>query len=148
MYPLGILAGLLLLFSFISGSNFNTAIADKRAAHTSYVSGQLRAYGSYVAAYARANPGANGGVSDATVGVPSWLSKPPGMSGYVTGGRAFVYIKPPTIAEANEIARSCGGSLMCGVTRSSSLYIPGESSPASVTLPSSIPVSGALVLVL
>lgn len=147
MYPLGILAGLLLLYSFLSVSNFNTAIADGKAAHTSYVSGHLRAYGSYVAAYARANPSADGGVSDAAVGVPSWLEKPPGMAGYVTGGRAFVYITPSTIAEANAIARKCGGSLLCGVTRSSSLFVPGAMSPVSVALPSSIPANGALVLV-
>lgn len=148
MYPLSILAGLLLLFSFLSVTNFNRSIAENHVTQTNYVGGQLRAYGSFVAAYARANPGASGGVSDASAGVPSWLIKPPGMAGVVTGGRAFIYFVPPTLAEANEIARGCGGSLMCGVTRSSLLYIPGESSPASVTLPAGIPVSGALVLVL
>ncbi|MEJ7745707.1 MAG: type IV pilus biogenesis protein PilM [Luteimonas sp.] len=148
MYPIGILAGLLLLYSFISISNFDRAINENRISQTNFVSGQLRAYGSYVAAYARANPSANGSVSDAAAGVPAWLTRPPGMTGLASGGRGYVYFMPYTLAEGNEIARNCGGSLICGVTRSSLLYIPGESTPVPMAMPAGIPANGALVLVL
>jgi len=142
------LAGLLLLFGFLSTNNYQRAIDNNNTSYALFVSGQLRAYGSYVAAYARANPGFDGNVTDAAAGVPAWLHRPTGMVGWAKAGKAFAYFAPSTTAQAFEFARNCGGSLTCGVTRSGSLYLPGESSPVSITLPSAIPANGALVLVL
>lgn len=143
-----VLAGLLLLFGFLSVSNFERTMAENHSSHVQFVAGHMRAYGAYVAAYAQANPSANGGVSDAAIALPTWLARPVGMTAYVRSGQAFIYYMPASVAQANEIARSCGGSLKCGVTRSRSLFLPGSSAAVLTGLPTPIPANGALVLVL
>ena len=148
MYPYALLAGLLLLFAYLTSANIDLALAQREDAQQQHMAGQLKAYGSFVAAYAQANPSASGAVADAAAGVPAWLTRPAGMQNRVQSGRAYIFWSASSEAEAFAIARECGFGLTCGVTRSGSIVLPGEATPLSVALPGGIPASGAVVLIL
>lgn len=104
--------------------------------------------GRYAAAYAGAHDTATGGVSPATVGVPSWYTPYPGIRAYVNSGSAYVYYSAtsnPSPAEA--LTYVAGPGITAGIMASGAIRDgTGRSLPTSVQVPSGIP-DGAMVLV-
>jgi|SRR6185437_8330904 len=66
------------------------------AAQDAAVSKNFAVYANAMSTYAKSHTGFTGQVTNAAASVPSWFSPLPGMTNYLSGGVAYVYVAPPS----------------------------------------------------
>lgn len=102
------------------------------------ISGSMAVYHSYVVAYAEANPGVTGSVSDAALGLPSWFNKVAGVSNYVSGGKGYVYYASPPGELAHQLLSDTSNSIFVGVKQGGYVINP-LSGQSTIAVPAAIP---------
>lgn len=109
------------------------------------LSRSLLIYRSAAAQYAQSNPGFTGVAVDSALNLPSWFSKPSGITAYLVAGQSYTYFSGvvPAGLAASLVDRTL--SVVVGVNRSGELISP-RSGQTGITLPSLIP-DGAIVAV-
>lgn len=107
----------------------------------------LRIYRRAVGNYADSNPGFDGAVGDAALGLPAWYRKPRGMGNVIAGGRVYVYFDGGANPEPLPALREMMGvpSALAGIKRGGRLASPAV--VKAFALPAVIP-EGSIVFVL
>lgn len=146
MNGLSIAAALILAYLLMLANWAEDAQAQHIEVRVNLTSEHLRAYGSFLRAYAHANPGANTQITNnAVLNLPTWYAPRSDIAGGVLNGKAFAYFVPSGDAEGFAIARAGGANSRAGVKVSGALKLPGSGTSAGA-LPSYIP-NGAVVYV-
>jgi len=139
---------LIVLALALAGAGTTAYVKSDRKAHNDeivFLSDHVRTYANYVSTTARNNPGLTGTLTREQANVPAFLQLEPTVSNYVTGGVAYVYFTPDSLADGNEIARKCGDSIVCGVKNASNRIVQPGSGDDALPAPASAPV-GSFVM--
>ncbi len=144
MYGMGFLMALLTLYMLFMTAWLNMFGAAATATRITVDAGHMAIYSSLVSAYAQANPGYAGSVSDASANLPTWFTRLPSEKNYVAGGVAYVYSTPANRAEGMAMARSIGATV-AGIDDAGALTLPGIG-PTGRAIPGAVP-AGSLVVV-
>lgn len=146
MNGLSIAAALILAYLLMLANWAEDTRAQQIEVRVNLTSDHLRAYGSFVRAYARANPTANTKITNnAVLNLPAWYVPRSDIAGGVLNGQAFAYFVPSGVAEGYAIARAGSPGSRAGVKVAGVLKLPG-SGISSGALPSYIP-DGSVVYV-
>jgi hypothetical protein len=85
----------------------------------------MRVYGSFVAAFHRANASFSGQVDDSLLGLPAWFKKSTQLANILIGGRAFVYIvRPDNLPRTDGFFNAAGNSPRFGIAKGGSVVSP------------------------
>ncbi|PWU32069.1 pilM protein [Pseudomonas sp. RW407] len=115
------------------------------AASVDMLSRSMLVYRSAAAEYARNNPGFAGVPADATLNLPSWYSKPTGVTSYLSGGSAYTYFSGTAPAGLPAALVGLTQGTTVGVKRSGMLFSPANGN-TGVTIPAAVP-EGAVVAI-
>ena len=140
---IGSLLILLILFASLFGSNQAHQKQTLQEAEIDAVAGNLMIYRNVVSAYAEANPTTTGAVADATLGLPTWYQRQPGMGNYLVGGKSYVFyttILPGlvgTLAERSQsmsIGINSGGWLRSPIAGNTGIPLPAQVPQSAVVI--------------
>lgn len=122
-----------------TSKNRGMAVAEVKV-----VSGSMLLYRNLVDSYASANPTQTGSVSDASLSMPNWYVKNPGLGNYITPGGSYVYYTQQLPGLVGELAKRTE-STNVGVNQNGVLIAPNKVN-SGIVLPAQIP-NGSVVLV-
>lgn len=140
----GIMWGLIFAISIASGAVFmqqqQRVQKAQLDAQTEAISGSLMLYRNLVNRYAAANPTVTGVVADANLNLPTWYTKPSGISNYIVGAKGYVYYlgAGANTEIAYRLLKKSNNSLLAGINRGGSLYNP-IAGTTTIAVPSQIP---------
>lgn len=118
------------------------------AGETNALAGNMLNYSKRVSDYAVTNPATNGIVPDASLALPAWFVKSPGIANYVDAGVPYVYYPQGRPGLAAAIVRVSKSTVHAGTKSGAAITVPQGSGPFTLAkpLPSAIP-DGATVIV-
>lgn len=144
MYGMSFVTAFVTLYMMLMTAWLNSMAANSAVIASVNTAGHLAIYSCFVSAYAQANPGFTGTVSDAAAAFPTWFTRIAGESNYVTGGAVYVYATPMSRANGMAIARNVGGT-KTGIDDAGLLTVPGLGATTQA-VPGAVPV-GSVVIV-
>ncbi|CAN7533637.1 type IV pilus biogenesis protein PilM [Pseudoxanthomonas sp. LjRoot168] len=139
---------IVILMVALAGGSTAAYVATERKAHNDevvFLSDHVKTYANYVSTAARNDPSLTGTLTRAQANVPAFLQLEPTVTNYVTGGVAYVYFTPKSLADGNEIARKCGDSIVCGVKNASNRIVQPGTGDDALPAPAAAPV-GSFVM--
>ena len=146
MWPVMAVVAALMFALTIQGDLVTSVQATTARGETTSLASNLVIYGTYAINYAMTNPGAQGPVSDAALGVPYWLVRTPFVSTYVSSGRGYAYYAgPPVPALAGQVAQQTQLAMNTGTVSAGVLVEPQLGATPSIPIPAQIP-NGSVVV--
>lgn len=128
-------------------ADFNTQSIQANAdAETQVIAGNMMVYRNAVLAYAEANPGVTGQVSDSNLALPAWFAHVNGVANYVNAGKGYVFYPNSQNGLAYTILKMSNNSINVGIDQNGYVVSPLPlSGPSTIPVPAAIP-NGAVVI--
>lgn len=103
----------------------------------------LLVYRNHLGEYAWQNPGKTGAVSDASLSLPAWYTRPVSIGGYIQSGRAYTYLGNASTGVLAALYEKTEGTAAIGTKINGQLVSHGTT---IMTLPAVIPDKAVVIL--